>query len=143
MIQEETDRAEVWQRVSAGLADLLHAHGCDGVSLRLAAEPPQANPRSGKLRHVLRSVPPRWLTMSRTDEAILLEPVRRCTASCSKPLGWTLVKPYPPEALRAGLSRRSRSSAPGDAQGERLAGPGAAVTPSVAHPMTSSSVLLD
>jgi phenylacetate-coenzyme A ligase PaaK-like adenylate-forming protein len=52
------DRAEVWQRVSAGLADLLRAHGCDGVSLRLAAEPPQVNPRSGKLRHVLRSVPP-------------------------------------------------------------------------------------
>jgi phenylacetate-coenzyme A ligase PaaK-like adenylate-forming protein len=47
------DRAEVWQRVSAGLADLLRANGCDGVSLRLAAEPPQANPRSGKLRHVL------------------------------------------------------------------------------------------
>jgi hypothetical protein len=53
-----SDRAEVWQRVSAGLADLLRAHGCDGVSLRLAAEPPQVNPSSGKLRHVLRSVPP-------------------------------------------------------------------------------------
>jgi hypothetical protein len=53
-----TDRAEVWQRVRAGLADLLRANGCGGVRLRLATEPPQVNPRSGKLRHVLRSVPP-------------------------------------------------------------------------------------
>jgi phenylacetate-coenzyme A ligase PaaK-like adenylate-forming protein len=53
-----TDRAEVWQRVRAGLAYLLHAHGCGGVSLRLATEPPQVNPRSGKLRRVLRSFPP-------------------------------------------------------------------------------------
>jgi phenylacetate-CoA ligase len=52
-----TDRAEVWQRVRAGLADLLQAHGAVDVQLRLAVEPPQANPRSGKLRHVLRSMP--------------------------------------------------------------------------------------
>jgi phenylacetate-coenzyme A ligase PaaK-like adenylate-forming protein len=51
------DRAEVWQRVRVGLADLLRANGCGGVRLRLATEPPQVNPRSGKLRHVLRSVP--------------------------------------------------------------------------------------
>ena len=53
-----TDRAEVWQRVRAGLADLLRAHGSGGVGLRLATEPPKVNPRSGKLRHVLRSMPP-------------------------------------------------------------------------------------
>jgi phenylacetate-coenzyme A ligase PaaK-like adenylate-forming protein len=53
-----TDRTQVWQRVSAGLTDLLRANNCDNVSLRLAEEPPQANSRSGKLRHVLRSVPP-------------------------------------------------------------------------------------
>ena len=52
-----TDRAEVWQRVCAGLAYLLRAHGAVEVKLRLAAEPPHANPRSGKLRHVLRSLP--------------------------------------------------------------------------------------
>lgn len=51
------DRAEVWQRVRAGLADLLQAHGVVDVQLRLAVEPPQVNPRSGKLRHVLRSMP--------------------------------------------------------------------------------------
>lgn len=52
-----TDRAEVWQRVRAALADLLQAHGAVDVQLRLAVEPPQVNPRSGKLRHVLRSMP--------------------------------------------------------------------------------------
>jgi phenylacetate-coenzyme A ligase PaaK-like adenylate-forming protein len=52
-----TDRAEVWQRVRAALADLLRAHGAVDVRLRLAAEPPQANPSSGKLRHVLQALP--------------------------------------------------------------------------------------
>jgi phenylacetate-CoA ligase len=52
-----TDRAEVWQQVRASLADLLRAHGAVDVHLRLAAEAPQVNPRSGKLRHVLRSMP--------------------------------------------------------------------------------------
>ena len=51
------DRAEVWQRVRAGLADLLRAHGAVDVKLCLAAEPPHANPRSGKLRHVLQALP--------------------------------------------------------------------------------------
>lgn len=51
------DRAEVWQRVRAALADLLRAHGAVDVKLCLAAEPPHANPRSGKLRHVLQSPP--------------------------------------------------------------------------------------
>jgi len=53
------DRAEVWQRVSGGLADLLHAHGSADVRLQLVTELPQANPRSGKLRRVLRSLPVR------------------------------------------------------------------------------------
>jgi phenylacetate-CoA ligase len=53
-----TVRAEVWQRVRAGLADLLRANDAVDVKLRLAAEPPHVNPRSGKLRHVLRSLPP-------------------------------------------------------------------------------------
>jgi phenylacetate-CoA ligase len=47
------DRAEIWQRVRARLADLLQSHGADDVKLRLADESPYANPRSGKLRHVL------------------------------------------------------------------------------------------
>jgi phenylacetate-CoA ligase len=51
-----TGRAEVWQRVRAGLADLLQAHGAVDVQLRLAVESPQVNPRSGKLRHVLRTM---------------------------------------------------------------------------------------
>jgi hypothetical protein len=51
-----TDRAEVWQRVRAGLADLLRANGCGCVRLRRAAEPPQVNLRSRKLRHVLVSL---------------------------------------------------------------------------------------
>jgi phenylacetate-coenzyme A ligase PaaK-like adenylate-forming protein len=55
------DRAEVWQRVRARLADLLQAHGAVDVQLRLAVEPPQVNPRSGKLRHVLQSMPRTWL----------------------------------------------------------------------------------
>ena len=32
-----TDRVEVWQRVRAGLADLLRAHGAVDVELQLAA----------------------------------------------------------------------------------------------------------
>jgi phenylacetate-coenzyme A ligase PaaK-like adenylate-forming protein len=56
-LDPRTDRAEVWQRVHAGLADLLQAHGAVDVQLRLAVEPPQVNPRSGKLRHVLRTMP--------------------------------------------------------------------------------------
>jgi phenylacetate-coenzyme A ligase PaaK-like adenylate-forming protein len=51
------DRVEVWQRIRARLADLLQAHGAVDVRLELAAELPQTNPRSGKLRHVLRSFP--------------------------------------------------------------------------------------
>ena len=39
-----TDRAEVWQRVRAGLADLLRANGCSGVTLRLADEPLAGEP---------------------------------------------------------------------------------------------------
>jgi phenylacetate-coenzyme A ligase PaaK-like adenylate-forming protein len=54
-----TDRADVWQRVRAGLADLLQAHDAVDVRLQLAAESPQVNPRSGKLRHVLQSLPVR------------------------------------------------------------------------------------
>jgi phenylacetate-coenzyme A ligase PaaK-like adenylate-forming protein len=54
----ETDRAEVWGRVQTGLSGLLKAHGVRDVTLRLADEPPQPNPRSGKLRHVLQSLPP-------------------------------------------------------------------------------------
>jgi phenylacetate-CoA ligase len=51
------DRTKVWHRVRAGLADFLRTHGAVNVRLRLSAEPPQVNPRSGKLRHVLRSLP--------------------------------------------------------------------------------------
>jgi hypothetical protein len=49
----------LWQRVRAGLPDLLRAHGAVDVRLQMGAEPPQANPRSGKLQHVLRFLPVR------------------------------------------------------------------------------------
>jgi putative adenylate-forming enzyme len=52
-----TDRNEVWRRVREGLTDFLRTRGATGVALHLAAEPPQANPGSGKLRHVLRMLP--------------------------------------------------------------------------------------
>ena len=52
-----TDRAEVWERVRARLTDLLRARGAGDVELRLATEPPTANPRSRKPRHVVRSLP--------------------------------------------------------------------------------------
>ena len=54
-----TDRADVWQRVRAALADLLQAHDAVDVRLQLAAESPQVNPRSGQTRHVLQSLPVR------------------------------------------------------------------------------------
>lgn len=50
-----SDRSHVWERVDTRLSDLLRQHGAAGVQVRLATEPPQANPRSGKLVHVVRS----------------------------------------------------------------------------------------
>ena len=52
-----TDRTEVWLRVRARLAALLQAQHAAGVALQLAREGPQANPRSGKLRHVQSVLP--------------------------------------------------------------------------------------
>jgi phenylacetate-coenzyme A ligase PaaK-like adenylate-forming protein len=52
-----TDRAEIWKRVRARLANLLQAHGAVDVKVRLADEPPYVNLRSGKLRHVLQALP--------------------------------------------------------------------------------------
>ena len=52
------DRDVVWQGVRDRLRDLLSAQGADGVTLELADEAPRANPRSGKLRHVLALAPP-------------------------------------------------------------------------------------
>jgi phenylacetate-coenzyme A ligase PaaK-like adenylate-forming protein len=46
------DRAEVWTRVRERLTGFLRARDAAGVVLELAAEAPEANPRSGKLRHV-------------------------------------------------------------------------------------------
>jgi phenylacetate-coenzyme A ligase PaaK-like adenylate-forming protein len=53
-----TDRNEVWRRVREGLIDFLRTHHATGVKLHLAPEPPQVNPGSGKLRHVLKKLPP-------------------------------------------------------------------------------------
>jgi hypothetical protein len=53
-----TDRNEVWQRVRTDLSDFLRSHGATGVALHLAPEPPQVNPGSGKLRPVLKKLPP-------------------------------------------------------------------------------------
>ncbi|HET9647511.1 MAG TPA: phenylacetate--CoA ligase family protein [Microlunatus sp.] len=47
------DRSVVWQRLDAVLRTLLIEHGVEDVTLRLAPEAPQPDPRSGKLRHVL------------------------------------------------------------------------------------------
>jgi hypothetical protein len=52
-----TDRNEVWRRVREGLTDFLRTRDAAGVVLHLAAEPPRANPGSGKLRHVLKVLP--------------------------------------------------------------------------------------
>ena len=54
----ETDRTEVWRRVSEGLSDFLRTHDAAAITLHLAPELPQAHPRSGKLRHVLKMLPP-------------------------------------------------------------------------------------
>ena len=51
------DRTEVWFRVWARFAALLQAKHAAGVALQLAREGPQANPRSGKLRHVQSVLP--------------------------------------------------------------------------------------
>ena len=48
-----TDRGSVWQRVRDRLTDYLRAQQVTGVQVELAPEAPQANPRSGKLLHVL------------------------------------------------------------------------------------------
>jgi hypothetical protein len=46
------DRTEVWTRVRDRLAAFLRTQDAAEVTLELAPEPPQPNPRSGKLRHV-------------------------------------------------------------------------------------------
>jgi len=53
-----TDRSEVWQRVREGLSDFLRTRDATKVGVYLASEPPQVNPGSGKLRHVLKKLPP-------------------------------------------------------------------------------------
>ena len=53
-----TDRNAVWQRVHDSLSEFLSTHDVADVALHLAPEPPQVNPGSGKLRHVLRLLPP-------------------------------------------------------------------------------------
>ena len=53
-----TDRNAVWQRVRDSLTEFLRGHGVAGVALHLAPEPPQANPGSGKLQHVLKMLLP-------------------------------------------------------------------------------------
>jgi hypothetical protein len=54
----DTDRNEVWRRVSEGQTDFLRTHDAAAITLHLAPELPQVNPRSGKLRHVLKMPPP-------------------------------------------------------------------------------------
>jgi phenylacetate-coenzyme A ligase PaaK-like adenylate-forming protein len=52
-------RDEVRRRARARLADFLRTQGAaPGVAIELADDAPQAHPRSGKLRHVLRALPP-------------------------------------------------------------------------------------
>ena len=51
-------RARVWQRAHDRLDSFLRTQGAAGVTVELADERPQANPRNGKLRHVLCTLPP-------------------------------------------------------------------------------------
>ena len=91
--------------------------------------------------------PRRRLRMSRTDEAILFEAgggPHSILFQATRLDIWSglgRLRPFK-VVFQGGLSRRSRLPAPGDGQGERPAGRGIAVTLLVAHPMTSSSVLL-
>jgi phenylacetate-coenzyme A ligase PaaK-like adenylate-forming protein len=50
------DRSTVWAEVSRRLNGFLAAQGTGPVAVELADERPQAHPRSGKLRHVIRAV---------------------------------------------------------------------------------------
>lgn len=52
-------RQAVWSAVRAGLAAHLRERGLDGLAAELAAEAPQPQPHSGKLRHVLAAPPAR------------------------------------------------------------------------------------
>lgn len=51
------DQWEVWSAVRRRLDDFLADQGTGPVTLTLADEPPEVNPRNGKLRHVLRALP--------------------------------------------------------------------------------------
>jgi phenylacetate-coenzyme A ligase PaaK-like adenylate-forming protein len=46
-------RAAVWRRIATSLRAHLDRHGLPGITILQAAEPPQADPVSGKLREVL------------------------------------------------------------------------------------------
>ncbi|MCX2930965.1 phenylacetate--CoA ligase family protein [Mycobacterium sp. CVI_P3] len=50
------DRSAVWTQVHRRLEAFLAAQGAGAVTIDLAHERPQTNPRNGKLRHVLRAV---------------------------------------------------------------------------------------
>jgi phenylacetate-coenzyme A ligase PaaK-like adenylate-forming protein len=50
------DRSTVWAEVSRRLTGFLAAQGIGPVVIELADERPQAHPRNGKLRHVVRAL---------------------------------------------------------------------------------------
>ena len=51
----DADIEQVWPRVRRRLNEFLRTQGAATVSVELAPERPQPNPRNGKLRHVLRA----------------------------------------------------------------------------------------
>lgn len=53
-----SDRRHVWQHVHRRMNDFMRTQGATGVTVELDNDAPHANPRSGKLRHVLSTLPP-------------------------------------------------------------------------------------
>jgi phenylacetate-coenzyme A ligase PaaK-like adenylate-forming protein len=56
-VDQNADRADVGQRVKQRVDEFLRAQGAAAVTVSLADEPPQPNPRNGKLRHVVKAPP--------------------------------------------------------------------------------------
>jgi hypothetical protein len=56
-IDQNANRADVAQLVKQRVNEFLRAQGAAAVTVSLAEEPPQPNPRNGKLRHVVKAPP--------------------------------------------------------------------------------------
>lgn len=56
-VDQNANRADVAQLVKQRVNEFLRAQGAAAVTVSLAEEPPQPNPRNGKLRHVVKARP--------------------------------------------------------------------------------------